>query len=326
MAHKGTPRLCRTLLFVQRIPLLGWGLHCTAIYVHCHVRAVYTTPGQGPHCAVTRGAAGSVGGTLIDDTNHPHTFQVGGSIALRLEELQGLVPELMPLWDRVGRPRVLAASGPVIAVGTALGAVVVFQAPSSSSMSVTAGPGAAPQQGVSGEHGGGVGEPVPTPAPPPPLVLGEARGEAEVVTALGFSTVLSGAGGGGGGAVSSSPGLWLLVGHASGTIAAWDLQRRPARQVVSIGEYDTCPQLRPYMLLGGVITFVGARTHTPCACYTLLFSLLLSSHNAYTVGQHSLPITHVSFFPGRGASSAISVDRRGRVVSHSFSSLLLRTR
>ena len=56
-----------------------------------------------------------------------HSLQVGGSIALRLEELQGLVPELLPMWDRLGRPRVVAAAGPVIAVGTALGAVVVFQ-------------------------------------------------------------------------------------------------------------------------------------------------------------------------------------------------------
>jgi hypothetical protein len=46
---------------------------------------------------------------------------------MRLEELQGLVPELMPLWQRLGRPRVVAGSGPIVAVGTALGAVVVFQ-------------------------------------------------------------------------------------------------------------------------------------------------------------------------------------------------------
>ena len=251
-----------------------------------------------------------------------HTFQVGGSIALRLEELQGLVPELMPLWDRVGRPRVLAASGPVIAVGTALGAVVVFQAPSSSSMSSTAGPAAAPHQGVGGERGGGMGEPAPASAPPPPLVLGEARGEAEAVTALGFSTVISGAGGGGDAASSSS--LWLLAGHVSGTIAAWDLQRRPARPVVSIGEYGTRPKLRPVAHAAGRENHICWSSYAQTLC--LPSHLLLSSHNAYTVGQHCLPVTHVSFFPGRGTSSAISVDRRGRVVSHSFSSLLLRTR
>ena len=250
-----------------------------------------------------------------------HTFQVGGSIALRLEELQGLVPELMPLWDRVGRPCVLAASGPVIAVGTALGAIVVFQAPSSSSMSATSGPGAAPQHSVGG---GGVGGPVP--APPPPLVLGEARGEAEAVTALGFSTVISVADGGGEAAASSS-GLWLLAGHASGTIAAWDLQRRPARQVISIGECGTCPELRPIHAAGrGNDICWSSYAQTLCLSPNHLTPFSPPPQRLYAVGQHSLPITHVSFFPGRGTSSAISVDRRGRVVSHSFSSLLLRTR
>ena len=176
----------------------------------------------------------------------------------------------MPLWDRVGRPRALAASGPVIAVGTALGAVVVFQAPSSSSMSATAGPVAVLQQAVGGERGGGTGGPAPAPAP---LVLGEARGEAEAVTALGFSTVLSPSGAGDTATAAASSGLWLLAGHASGTIVAWDLQRRPARQVLSIGEHNKrVPSSAPYMLLGGVITFVGARTHTPCARYLTCFS------------------------------------------------------
>lgn len=154
-------------------------------------------------------------------------WQVGGSIALRLEELQGLVPELMPLWDRLGGPRALAASGPVVAVGTSLGAVVVFQTPSSAAASAGAASevplGAAAGAAAPGgqRQGGGQGH-----APsPPPLVLGEPRGEAEAVTALGFSTV-----------ATAGDAMWLLVGHASGTVTAWDLQRRPARLVATIGE------------------------------------------------------------------------------------------
>jgi len=62
------------------------------------------------------------------------------------------------------------------------------------------------------------------PHAPPLLLVGERRSEAEAVTALGFSHV-------------AAPGdaMWLAVGHASGSLAVWDLQRRPARVVVTIG-------------------------------------------------------------------------------------------
>ncbi|GAX83579.1 hypothetical protein CEUSTIGMA_g11004.t1 [Chlamydomonas eustigma] len=183
---------------------------------------------------------------------------VGGSVALRLEELQGLVPELMPMWQHLGRPRVIAGSGPVVAVGTSLGATVVFQTPAAA-----AAAGAVHNQAPPAASQGPAAAAA---APPAPMVLGEARSEAEAVCSLGFS-------------VASSPadGLWLIVGHASGAVQVWDLQKRPARLVVTIG------------------------------------------------GQHSLPVIHVSFFPGRTTTCAISVDRRGRMVSHSFSTMLMRT-
>ncbi len=67
------------------------------------------------------------------------------------------------------------------------------------------------------------------------------------------------------------------MGHASGSVAAWDLQRTPPRQLALI------------------------------------------------TGQHHLPVVHVSFFPGRGATMALTVDRRGRLLLHTFTSILLKT-
>lgn len=75
---------------------------------------------------------------------------------------------------------------------------------------------AAPVPRVSGSGAGG---------PPPVLVLGEARSEAEAVTALGFSRP-----------EAPSDLLWLLVGHASGAISVWELQRRGPRLVMTISE------------------------------------------------------------------------------------------
>lgn len=42
-------------------------------------------------------------------------------------------------------------------------------------------------------------------------------------------------------------------------------------------------------------------------------------HQLASIAQHGLPITHLSFMPGRATSAALSVDRRGRMVHHSFS-------
>lgn len=54
---------------------------------------------------------------------------------------------------------------------------------------------------------------------------------------------------------------------------------------------------------------------------------MCASVSVCAVGQHGLPITHASFFPGRSTSLAVTVDRRGRVVSHVLANnlLLMRT-
>ncbi len=52
---------------------------------------------------------------------------------------------------------------------------------------------------------------------------------------------------------------------------------------------------------------------------------LLPQLPAPSTAQHGLAVTHVSFFPGRSTNAVVSIDRRGRMVLHSFSSLLLRT-
>lgn len=60
--------------------------------------------------------------------------------------------------------------------------------------------------------------------------LGHSAGERgalgfDPVTSLGFSTV---------GAARDA--LWLAVGHASGSLSVWELQKRGPRQVAVIGE------------------------------------------------------------------------------------------
>ena len=232
-------------------------------------------------------------------------------------------------------------SAGIMAVGTSLGAALVFQLPGSSSSSgSSSGPTAAAAGGSSsssaggggghgpgvhhGHHGsgsqglGGVGADGGGGAAGggpgaaagggggPIVVVGDARTEAEAVTALALSTV-SGPGAAGGLGVrglgvvfvaggpgcrnprcvaSPSPNplllgsffpcspshhltpsptnasaltkparppparcpcppaadpLWLLVGHASGTVAVWDLQRRPPKQVAAITGQHNLP-------------------------------------------------------------------------------------
>ncbi|GLI64518.1 hypothetical protein VaNZ11_007787 [Volvox africanus] len=236
---------------------------------------------------------------------------VGGSVALRLEELHTVLPDITQHWLTSGRPRVVTISNAIMAVGTSLGAALVFHLPAASGAKTAAGgegggssqyqqhasQGGMGMQGAhvltgqlhySGSVGGGVGA-LSLSLPPygqggggglgpstmgpssgsssrAIVVVGEPRNEAEAVTALALSTV-------------TGPGdpLWLLVGHASGVVAAWDLQRRPPKQVAVIS------------------------------------------------GQHDLPVVQVSFFPGRGASMALSADRRGNLLLHTFTHIVLKT-
>ncbi|KAL6746357.1 hypothetical protein V8C86DRAFT_2945063 [Haematococcus lacustris] len=62
------------------------------------------------------------------------------------------------------------------------------------------------------------------------MLLGEVKSEAEGVTSLAFSHV----------AAAGDP-MWLAVGHASGGVTVWDLQRRPARLITHISEWSAQP-------------------------------------------------------------------------------------
>ncbi|KAJ9506634.1 hypothetical protein QJQ45_018298, partial [Haematococcus lacustris] len=176
----------------------------------------------------------------------------------------------------LGAVTVVSLQGPVVALGTALGVTLVAQLPSiaASAASAAAGAAAAPLPSSA---------PLPLPAAPCPdpafarglaaadaslMLLGEVKSEAEGVTSLAFSHV----------AAAGDP-MWLAVGHASGGVTVWDLQRRPARLITHIS------------------------------------------------GQHNLPVTHLSFLPGRATQQLLTCDKRGRLVAHSLNTnlLLLRT-
>lgn len=123
--------------------------------------------------------------------------------------------------------------GPVLAVGTSLGVVLIAQLPSIAAAAAaaaatgTAGDAAEsrarlPQAGAPAHTAGAAAQQ----QSPPLLMLGEPRSEAEAVTSVGFSRVES----------NTDP-LWVIVGHASGTVAVWDLQKRPVKCVATISEF-----------------------------------------------------------------------------------------
>ena len=112
--------------------------------------------------------------------------------------------------------------GPVVAVGTSLGVTLVLQLPS---LAAAASASLAPSRPESASSQAGTAPSAPPSTNTPLLLLGEARNEAESVTALGFSYL----------SVPGDP-MWLMVGHASGSVVVWDVQKRPARQVAIIGE------------------------------------------------------------------------------------------
>lgn len=148
---------------------------------------------------------------------------IGGRALAKCEGLPVCLPagvgdQLQQRWRQLGQPIAIAVSGPLVALGTAAGVTVVAKlqpaaaaaaAPAAASSDTPSGGDAAP--------GGG--------APGMVLQLGEPASQVEAITALGFS-------------VTSAPGdpLWLVAGHANGTVVVWDIQRRPAKQVATIGE------------------------------------------------------------------------------------------
>jgi hypothetical protein len=121
--------------------------------------------------------------------------------------------------------QVVAASGQYLAVGTATGSALVFQLPQAQQGSAAAaqqGGGLAGHQNPAGGHGHSV-----LPGGAAMWQLGEGLG-VDAVTCLGFSVVAS----------AGDP-LWLAVGHGSGAVTVWELQRRGPRQVAGIGEQQS---------------------------------------------------------------------------------------
>ncbi len=200
----------------------------------------------------------------------------------------------------------MSLQGTVIAVGTSLGVTLVAQLPSiSAAAAAAAAAGGTPDA----QH---AQQPQ---APPQPMqALGEPRSEAEAVTSLGFSRVDA----------AADP-LWLLVGHASGTVAVWDLQRRPVRLVTTISACGARGlgvrrlSLRARAVQVHQATSEGEQVSRlpPQQVHVL---------GPCAGGQHGLPVTHASFLPGRGVAHAVTSDRRGRLVSHTLAHNLLMMR
>lgn len=73
------------------------------------------------------------------------------------------------------------------------------------------------------------------------------------------------------------------------------------------------------------------RTLAPCGTVHGLACIHPSVHLATplpclqlaSIAQHGLPIVHLSFLPGRGTSTALSVDRRGRLALHTLTASAL---
>jgi hypothetical protein len=125
------------------------------------------------------------------------------------------------------RLQVVAASGQYLAVGAASGSALVFQLPVPQAAAGGQGAGAGPQHPQSHSTGSGHS---PLPGGAAMWQLGHVGGQQgalgfDPVTSLGFSTV---------GAARDA--LWLAVGHASGSLTVWELQKRGPRQVAVIGE------------------------------------------------------------------------------------------
>jgi hypothetical protein len=134
----------------------------------------------------------------------------------------------------------VAAQGPVVAVGTSLGACALVQLPSHHTLPPVLPPptinladilpGAQPPPSTSttassSQGSGGAPASVPGAAAGGVVVVGEPRGEAEGVVSLSFTHV-----------VAASDPLWLVVGHASGTVVVWDIGKKPPRQMAAISE------------------------------------------------------------------------------------------
>ncbi|GFR42944.1 hypothetical protein Agub_g3820, partial [Astrephomene gubernaculifera] len=79
---------------------------------------------------------------------------VGGSVALRLEEVHAALPDITQHWLTSGRPRVVTLSSGIMAVGTSQGVALVFQLPAAAAAGggQTAGPPQHQQQQNQHQH------------------------------------------------------------------------------------------------------------------------------------------------------------------------------
>jgi hypothetical protein len=125
--------------------------------------------------------------------------------------------------------QVVSASGQYLAVGAASGSTLVFQLPVSQAAG-SQGSGSGPQNPT---HSLGSGH-SPLPGGAAMWQLGGHSGAErgalglDPVSSLGFSVV---------GAAGDA--LWLAVGHVSGSVTVWELQKRGPRQIAGIGEADS---------------------------------------------------------------------------------------
>jgi hypothetical protein len=126
----------------------------------------------------------------------------------------------------------VAASGAYLAVGTSSGSTLVFQlpVPQGPGGQPGQGPGSGPQTPAHSAHSMGSGHSTLPGGAAMWQLGGPAGGERGVlgfdpVSSLGFSVV-----------GSTADALWLAVGHVSGALTVWELQKRGPRQVAGIGE------------------------------------------------------------------------------------------
>jgi hypothetical protein len=178
---------------------------------------------------------------------------VGGAVLMKLEPLASMGPADMAGYiNPHGRPQVIAAAGQYVALGMPNSVTIIVQLPMAHGQHSGGGAAAA---------GGSSGGPAATSggsATGSVHVCGEVKHGTEAVTALGFSTV-----------ASAGDGLWLAVGHLSGAVALWDLQRRGPRLITTIRECVGCaPGLAPCQWRSGRHQQHGVKRQTHCAACT----------------------------------------------------------
>jgi hypothetical protein len=194
----------------------------------------------------------------------------------------------------------IAASGQYLAVGAASGSTLVFQLP-------------VPQ--AAGSQGSGSGPPNPThslgsghsPLPGGAAMWqlgGHSGGErgalgSDPVSSLGFSVV---------GVAGDA--LWLAVGHVSGSVTVWELQKRGPRQIAGIGEADSaaCSHWVTIVLETTNTCSLSLHCNTTHHCGNLwqtLTSLFIEHHGLYNVHMSVVIATGWSCYDSVVCCSAV---------------------